>query len=124
VDYEDDEIDICGFYNEENKLIGLIRFSVENKSFLFDEEADDDDDNDNETITLIGAILVHPAYKNKGIGRKLVDYAIKNAETEWIVADPFDENAGRFFMSLDFGYDEEKIFEKDDDWCLFFQKTL
>lgn len=97
-DYEDDEIDVYGYFDITGELIGLIRFSEETVDYLFESI----DNLHNSFFTLIGVLFVHPSYRKKGIGKELVEFAISKATTEEIVADPIDIEASNFFNSIGF----------------------
>lgn len=96
-DYEDDEIDVYGYFDNTGDLVGLIRFSEETGDYLFKSK-----DKANSFFTLIGVLFVQPNYRKKGIGKELVEFAISKATTEEIVADPFDIEASNFFNSIGF----------------------
>ncbi|MEX6702034.1 GNAT family N-acetyltransferase [Peribacillus frigoritolerans] len=97
-DYEDDEIDVYGYFDNTGELVGLIRFSEEHVDYLFESI----DNLPNSFFTLIGVLFVHPNYRKKGIGKELVEFAISKATTEVILADPFDIEASNFFNSIGF----------------------
>jgi GNAT superfamily N-acetyltransferase len=115
-DYEDDEIDVHGFFDNTGELIGLIRFSEENIDYLFE----DIEHFNLDFITLIGALFVHPTFRRKGIGSKLVDFAISEAETEIIATDPYNIEESNFFNS--FGFSHQNDFGVTDEWILFKRK--
>ena len=61
---------------------------------------------------LIGTIFVHPAFRDKGIGKELVQYVVKRAKTDYVITDPIDDKAQEFFMHC--GFIPNEIFEMDN----------
>ncbi|MEW9667940.1 GNAT family N-acetyltransferase [Ammoniphilus sp. 3BR4] len=61
---------------------------------------------------LIGTIFVHPAFRDKGIGKELVEYVVNQAKTEYVITDPIDAKAEEFFRHC--GFIPNEIFEMDD----------
>lgn len=112
-DYEDDEIDVYGYFDNNVDLVGLIRFSEETGDYLFGSI----DNLANYFFTLIGVLFVQPNYRKKGIGKELVEFAISKATTEEIVADPFDIEASNFFNSIGFSLCKN-IVDCDDHWLM------
>jgi len=78
-------------YEHQGSLLGFVQFSVERDNLL---PAD--------VYTLIGILVVHPAYRRLGIGLALVRAVKRLAGTEWIVASPADGAAERFFACCGF----------------------
>ncbi|MFE4814097.1 GNAT family N-acetyltransferase [Peribacillus simplex] len=115
-DYEDDEIDVYGFFDNSQELQGLIRYSEEALNYLFEEF----DIVDNRLITLIGALIVHPKHRGKGLAKELVTFTVNDVKTEVVVADPFDIQSGRFFHSIDFSF--ENAFGDTGEWLLYKKK--
>lgn len=115
-DYDDEEIDVYGYFDTKNDLIGLIRFSEEPMDYLFNNLQN----SASSSITLIGALLVHPRYRRKGIGKRLVKFAISRARTEDIVTDPVDLEASNFFKYNGFSHDNK--FGDFDGWLLYISK--
>lgn len=64
-DYEDDEINVYGYFDNTGELVGLIRFSEETVDYLFESI----DNFANSFFTLIGVLFVHPNYRKKELGR-------------------------------------------------------
>lgn len=110
---EDEEIDVYAYF-QDSQPIALLRFSEEDLDDMLD------DDEAEGKITLIGDIIVHPQHRLQGIGRVLVQFAIENATTEWIMADPVNIEAIHFFESLQFKPNESFT---TDNWPLFYQRT-
>lgn len=110
-DREDDEIDVKGYFLDE-ELIGLIRWGNESPDYLFEES---DDEND---IAFIGSLFVHPNYRNKGIGRSLVEHVIKEMEQDVVYTSPIDIAAERFFYEVDFNPVDE------EGYCDIFKKAI
>jgi GNAT superfamily N-acetyltransferase len=115
-DYDDDEITVNGFFDKNDELIGLIQFSEEDLDYLFE----DSENSTNNSITLIGALFVHPKYRKNGIGRQLVNFAISEAISEVIVADPLNLEASNFFNKI--GFSHENDFGDTDGWFQYKRK--
>ncbi|MFJ5751620.1 GNAT family N-acetyltransferase [Peribacillus frigoritolerans] len=112
-DYEDDEIDVYGYFDKTGDLVGLIRFSEETGDLLFESI----DNLANSFFTLIGVLFVQPNYRKKGIGKELVEFAISKATTKEIVAYPIDIEASNFFNSIGFSLCKN-IVDCDDHWLI------
>ncbi|RXT15448.1 GNAT family N-acetyltransferase [Ammoniphilus sp. CFH 90114] len=67
---------------------------------------------------LIGTIFVHPAFRDQGIGKELVQFVVKQAKTEYVVTDPIDQRAQEFFTHC--GFMPNEIFQMDEggDWMM------
>jgi GNAT superfamily N-acetyltransferase len=111
---EDDEIDTYGFYENE-QLVGMIRFNEELMSEIM--ECEDDEMENDERVTLIGALFVRPDYRRKKMAKQLVEFAVSQAKTSVIVADPYNHTSQQFFLSIGFDFDNE--FDDEDEWMVY-----
>lgn len=120
-EYEDDEMPIMGIYGDGILPLGMFVVTEEDACHFFDLE--EDEMGEETDITYIDTMCVHSDFRNKGIGKRIIEYVIEQAETNWIHASPNDENARRFFMSVGFDGDNQGHFAENDNWEMFYQKN-
>jgi GNAT superfamily N-acetyltransferase len=112
-DFIDEGAPLFGaFYSD--RVLGLIRYGVE--GFGLGEQVKVKE-------TLIGTIFVHPQYRDLGIGKKLVRYAVSHASTPHVIADPLDEQAHDFFAHC--GFEPNYLYDLEDggDWLMISKKS-
>lgn len=114
---EDEEIEIIGYLGESEKLAAILHFLTESIEYILEHHTCERDCQ----ITLISALFVHPDHRGKGIARNLVEHVMNEAETEIVVADPFDEKTTSFFISNGFSNDND--FGDTDKWLLYREKN-
>jgi GNAT superfamily N-acetyltransferase len=68
-------------------------------------------------VTLIDALFVHPAHRGKRIASLLVEYAVSETTTPFILSDPFDAAAQQFFIANGFSFTNP--FGDTEEWMLY-----
>ncbi|GAA4706977.1 GNAT family N-acetyltransferase [Brevibacillus fulvus] len=78
-------------YWDQGQLLGVIHFQKERSAHK-----------QHRPYTLIGIVIVHPAYRGRGIGEQLVNFVKAASETDWVLTSPADTAADRFFAKCGF----------------------